>query len=212
MAENDEFEIASLQIEKGSMIDGVALKEIRNFTDRKFLVAYVETKDPESDNMVSSLPSGETVLHAFLDIAAHVEEPEAVRLLARDWMRLTAGIAGVPAAGVRARLASVRPCGIGPLLVLGQAEDEPGRLGLGPRVQLREEVLAVVPAHALDGKVRTDVARGIRPRHLLPSGLGDFGPADEKCSPGDGRHSGDQLRNRRAREEEPAHFFSSGTR
>lgn len=62
--EESEFELTALTVEKESSMDGVALKDLRNLTDRKFLVAYVETKDPESDNMVSSLPSGETVLHA----------------------------------------------------------------------------------------------------------------------------------------------------
>lgn len=62
--DNGEYEVTALQIEKDSRLDGTALKNIRNLTDKKFLVVYQETKDPESENMVSALPSGETILHA----------------------------------------------------------------------------------------------------------------------------------------------------
>ena len=62
--ENGEYEVTALQVEKDSKLDGTALKNIRNLTDKKFLVVYQETKDPESDNMISALPSGETILHA----------------------------------------------------------------------------------------------------------------------------------------------------
>lgn len=62
--DNGEFEVTALQIEKDSKLDGTALKNIRNLTDKKFLVVYQETKDEDSDNMVSALPSGETILHA----------------------------------------------------------------------------------------------------------------------------------------------------
>lgn len=62
--DNGEYEVTSLQVEKDSRLDGTALKNIRNLTDKKFLVVYQETKDPETDNMISALPSGETILHA----------------------------------------------------------------------------------------------------------------------------------------------------
>ncbi|MDY4902961.1 MAG: NAD-binding protein [Treponema sp.] len=53
---NDEFEITAIQIEEGSKLDGIALKNIRNVTDCKFIVVYVETENG------SSLPAGDTVL------------------------------------------------------------------------------------------------------------------------------------------------------
>ncbi len=62
--ENGDFEITSLQVEKESKLDGTALKNIRTLTDKKFIVVYQETKDKETDNMISALPSGETILHA----------------------------------------------------------------------------------------------------------------------------------------------------
>lgn len=60
--ENSEYEVTALQIEKNSKLDGIALKDIRNLTDKKFIVVYQETKEKETDNMISSLPSGETIL------------------------------------------------------------------------------------------------------------------------------------------------------
>lgn len=53
----DEYELAALNIEKGSKVDGAALKDIRTFTDLPFIIAYVET--PEGP----SLPTGDTILH-----------------------------------------------------------------------------------------------------------------------------------------------------
>lgn len=62
--EQNEYEITALEVQKGSALDGVALKSIRTLTDKKFLVVYLETKESDTDNIISSLPSGETVLHA----------------------------------------------------------------------------------------------------------------------------------------------------
>ncbi|MGN0729783.1 NAD-binding protein [Treponema sp.] len=72
--ENGDFEIIALEIEKGSKLDGATLKNIRTFTDKKFLIVYQETKDKNSDNMVSSLPSGETVLNAHDRIGIIIEK------------------------------------------------------------------------------------------------------------------------------------------
>ena len=55
---NEEFELTTLEVTRGSKIDGIALKNIRTLTDSHFIVAYVETKNG------SSLPSGDTILHA----------------------------------------------------------------------------------------------------------------------------------------------------
>ncbi|MCR5217257.1 NAD-binding protein [Treponema sp.] len=55
---DDEFELTAIEIGKGSSLDGMALKNIRNITEKKVIVVYVE-KDDEA-----SLPAGDTVLHA----------------------------------------------------------------------------------------------------------------------------------------------------
>ncbi len=61
---NDDFELAALQIEKGSKLDGLALKDIRTVTDKKIIFAFRETKNSDNDAMTSSLPSGNTILNA----------------------------------------------------------------------------------------------------------------------------------------------------
>lgn len=53
-----EYELTRVQIEPMSKLDGIALKNVRTLTDRKFIIVYVETKDG------TSLPSGDTLLHA----------------------------------------------------------------------------------------------------------------------------------------------------
>lgn len=72
--ENGDFEIIALQIEKGSKLDGAALKNIRSLTDKKFLIVYQETKEKDSDNMISALPSGETILNAGDRIGIIIEK------------------------------------------------------------------------------------------------------------------------------------------
>lgn len=56
--DNSELEIASIIVEKGSIFDGIALKDIRSKTDKTLLVSYIE-KDG-----VTSLPSGNTIIEA----------------------------------------------------------------------------------------------------------------------------------------------------
>lgn len=56
--DNSDLEIARLLVAKNSVLDGLALKDIRTKTNVKFLVAYVEK------NGETSLPSGNTVLNA----------------------------------------------------------------------------------------------------------------------------------------------------
>ena len=80
--ENGEYEITALQIEKDSKLDGTALKNIRNLTDKKFLVVYQETRDSETDNMVSARPSGETILHAGDRIAIITAKENIADMLA----------------------------------------------------------------------------------------------------------------------------------
>lgn len=78
--DNGEFEIAAFQVERKSKLDGIALKDIRSLTDKKFLVVYQETREAESDNMVSSLPSGSTILNAG-DRIGIITEKETVPAL-----------------------------------------------------------------------------------------------------------------------------------
>ena len=54
----DKFELMALLVEQGSKFDGVALKQLRTLTDKKFLVVYVEKEKG------SSLPFGESILRA----------------------------------------------------------------------------------------------------------------------------------------------------
>lgn len=54
--DNSDLQIARIVVNKNSSIEGISLKQIRNKTDIKFLVIYVE-KDG-----VTSLPSGETLI------------------------------------------------------------------------------------------------------------------------------------------------------
>lgn len=54
--DNSDLEIARIAVVKNSVINGVALKDLRTKTDIKFLVAYVE-QDGQT-----SLPSGDTVI------------------------------------------------------------------------------------------------------------------------------------------------------
>ncbi len=54
----EDYEITALQIAKNSKFDGQALKNLRTLTPNKFIVVYVESKG------TSSLPSGNTILHA----------------------------------------------------------------------------------------------------------------------------------------------------
>lgn len=56
--DNSDLEIARLNVEEGSIFDGLALKELRSKTEIKFLVAYVE------QNGETSLPSGDTIIKA----------------------------------------------------------------------------------------------------------------------------------------------------
>ncbi|MBB5217809.1 potassium transporter TrkA [Treponema rectale] len=55
---DEEFELSAIQIEKESSLDGMALRNIRNITEKKVIVVYVETEEG------ASLPAGDTVLHA----------------------------------------------------------------------------------------------------------------------------------------------------
>lgn len=69
------YELTALQIESGSKIDGVALKDLRTLADFKFIVVYVENENG------SSLPSGGTVLHAGNRVGILAAREHAPRLL-----------------------------------------------------------------------------------------------------------------------------------
>lgn len=55
--DNSDYVIARFTVGKGSILDGITLKEIRSKTDIKFLVTYVE------QNGATSLPSGGTTIN-----------------------------------------------------------------------------------------------------------------------------------------------------
>lgn len=61
--ENSDFEIASFQIEKGCKFDGIALKDTRSLSQKKFIVVYQETENRE-EQTETVLPKGDTILHA----------------------------------------------------------------------------------------------------------------------------------------------------
>lgn len=54
----EKFELIVLQIEEKSKFDGCQIKDLRSLTQNKFIVVFVETEEG------SSLPSGDTILHA----------------------------------------------------------------------------------------------------------------------------------------------------
>lgn len=56
--DNTDLEIARIQVNKDSVFDGIAVKEIRTKTDTKILVSYVE------QDGVTSLPTGDTIIKA----------------------------------------------------------------------------------------------------------------------------------------------------
>jgi trk system potassium uptake protein TrkA len=53
-----EYELTRVQIEPMSKMDGIEVKNVRTLTQCKFIVVYVETSEG------SSLPSGNTIIHA----------------------------------------------------------------------------------------------------------------------------------------------------
>ena len=53
---DNDFELTALEIQKGSKMDGLALKNIRHFTSSKFIVVYLDNDEG------SSIPSGETII------------------------------------------------------------------------------------------------------------------------------------------------------
>ncbi len=73
---NDEYELTALSVEKGSKIDGIALKNIRSLTNCKVIVVFVETEDHGS-----SLPSGETIIHAGNRIGVLTSKNDVKELL-----------------------------------------------------------------------------------------------------------------------------------
>jgi trk system potassium uptake protein TrkA len=57
-----EYELTTVKIEPGSRIDGIMLKNIRNLTDKKMIVVFVEDKNG------TTLPKGDTILRAGTSI------------------------------------------------------------------------------------------------------------------------------------------------
>jgi trk system potassium uptake protein len=55
---NSDYELTRIQIEKMSKLDGIAVKNVRSLTEKKFILVYVEGQNQ------TTLPSGETILHA----------------------------------------------------------------------------------------------------------------------------------------------------
>ena len=56
---DDDYELTALSVEPGCKIDGIALKNIRQLTEQKLIVVFVESKQGGS-----FLPSGETIIHS----------------------------------------------------------------------------------------------------------------------------------------------------
>lgn len=56
--EDSEYELSRVKIEEMSKMDGIYVKQIRQLSEKKFIVAYVE------DENATSLPGGDTILHA----------------------------------------------------------------------------------------------------------------------------------------------------
>ena len=69
------FELAALQVEKGSAFDSVALKDLRKLADFKFIIVFVESGGS------SSLPFGDSVLKAGDRIGILTETANLPRLL-----------------------------------------------------------------------------------------------------------------------------------
>lgn len=70
-----EYELTRVQIEPKSKLDGVAVKNVRLLTDKKFIVVYVETEAE------TSLPSGDTVLHSGNSIGILTQNENVPALL-----------------------------------------------------------------------------------------------------------------------------------
>ena len=71
----DKFELAALEVNKGSAFDSVALKDLRKLADFKFIVVFVESGG------VSALPFGDSVLKAGDRIGLLTETTNLPRLL-----------------------------------------------------------------------------------------------------------------------------------
>jgi trk system potassium uptake protein TrkA len=55
--EDSDYELVRISVERGSVFDGARICDIRNFTDKKLVIAYVES------NGETFLPNGETIIH-----------------------------------------------------------------------------------------------------------------------------------------------------
>ncbi len=71
----DKFELAALEVASGSAFDSVALKDLRQLADFKFIVVFVESSG------ASSLPFGDSILHAGDRIGILTETANLPRLL-----------------------------------------------------------------------------------------------------------------------------------
>lgn len=73
--DNSKYELSRIQIEQGSKLDGIVVKNIRTLTQKKFILVYVEQSDS------TSLPSGDTVLHAGDSIGVLADRSDTQDLL-----------------------------------------------------------------------------------------------------------------------------------
>lgn len=83
--DDSDLEIARITVAKGSVLEGTALKDIRQKIDVKFLVAYIE------NNGDSSLPSGNTVIQADTTLGVLVSKndiPEIIKLCGAEQKEL----------------------------------------------------------------------------------------------------------------------------
>lgn len=76
------FEVITLEVLAGSRPDGAALADLRRLAGKRFIVAWQETHDARTGGTSSSLPSGESVLHAGDRIGVIARREDVPDLLA----------------------------------------------------------------------------------------------------------------------------------
>ncbi len=77
------YELTTVKINKGSKLDGVPLKNIRNLSDKPMIVVFVEKEDG------SSLPAGDTILQAgdSIGVLSHRDNLNEIRNICGDEKR-----------------------------------------------------------------------------------------------------------------------------
>lgn len=73
---DNDFELTALEIQKGSKMDGLVLKNIRHFTSSKFIVVYLDNDEG------SSIPSGDTIIKSGDRVGVLASKEDIKELLA----------------------------------------------------------------------------------------------------------------------------------